>query len=133
MNTDHLADTVTAMIHSLPDKRFTSWITSQRRTSFQFALIDELDSIDAVISYARVYDTMIVVARMGDGWELFTEVPAAGYFYQFRMYPSRETIQALGLPTVPPLDSPQGSRTLFGASIFADKVSIARSTKELSA
>lgn len=133
MNVVHLAETIAAMIKSLPDQSFVSWITNQRRTSFQFNAADELDSLISVVTYAMSYDVQVVVGRMGHGWEIFAEVPVAGYFYQFRMYPSRETVDALGLPTVPPLDSPQGSRTLYGASIIADKITIARAAKEISA
>lgn len=122
MNTVHLAETVAAFIKSLPDKDFASWITNPRRTSFQFAHILELDSIEAVVRYASEFDVFVVVARMGDGYELFAETCQAGYFYQFRMYPSVQTIAELGLDTAPPLDSPQGSRTLYGPSIIAHQL-----------
>lgn len=119
MNTDHLADTVASFIHSLPDKDFASWITNPRRTSFQFAHMLELDSVEAVIRYANWFEVSVIVARMGDGYELFAETCQAGYFYQFRMYPSVQTIIDLGLETAPPLNSPQGSRTFYNPSIIA--------------
>lgn len=130
MNVDHVADTVASVIHALPDKRFVSWMTNSRRTSFQFSNVDELTSIESVLGYANAYNTKIVVARFGGAWELFTEVPMAGYFYQFRMYPSVQTVVSLGLPSVPMLDAPEGSRTLFDHAMFAEKVRIARSAME---